>query len=104
MNIRLGDVGITLVMVVSDSAGVVDISGATTLELILQPPKGAGPTKVVTAAFDTTGVDGAIAYVTTAGIFDAPGAWSVFAHVVGPAPLDARSSSAVLLVEDVPLP
>lgn len=82
--IHLGDVGTTLKIrfIEDDTGAVVDISGATTRQIILAPPRGARSVK--TAAFTTDGTDGYIEYSTTSGDLNIAGKWVMQGFVSGP--------------------
>lgn len=78
--IRLGDVGTVFEATIKDGSTVVDISGATTKQLIFKGPSGSSKTKE--GAFTTTGTDGKLRYTTVAGDLDQAGVWSLQAYVV----------------------
>lgn len=61
---------------------VLDISSATTTELIFEKPSGATLTK--TATFTTDGTDGQIEYATISGDLDEIGTWRIQAYIVLP--------------------
>lgn len=61
---------------------VVDVSSATTKEIILQKPDGTAMVK--TAEFTVGGVDGLIRYVTIAADMDDVGKWLIQGHVIMP--------------------
>ena len=84
-DIHVGDIGTVIEVAIVDQAGVaVDISLATTKEIILKKPAGTTDTK--TAAFSGDGTDGKMRFVTTlAGDLDTDGDWFVQGHVVIPA-------------------
>jgi hypothetical protein len=79
---RVGDIGVTIPGLVTDASDVlIDISGATTLQMYLFPPRGAQ--KTVTAVFTTDGTDGKAHYVTAAaGDINQEGVWAYMIHVV----------------------
>lgn len=78
---QLNDVGIVFELTVKDEgAFVVDLSSATTIELIFRDPDGTSVTQ--TATFTTDGSDGKIQYTTLAGDLDVVGLWSWQGHVV----------------------
>lgn len=82
--IHVGDVGTAFLATVKDQdSAVVDISTATTKQLIFKKP---GGTVVARAAtFVTTGADGQMQYVSVADDLDQPGNWQVEGYVVLPA-------------------
>ena len=75
----INDLGVDLVIAITEDGAVVDISTATTLELVLKRPGGTEVTK--TASFYTDGTDGKIKYQTLAGDIDAVGLWEMKAKV-----------------------
>lgn len=79
---HIGDIGTRFELIVTDEDdAIVDISSATTKEMIFKPP--CGVPKTQTAAFVTDGTDGKIEYVTTAASdLDEAGTWYRSAHVV----------------------
>ena len=81
--IHYGDVGTPLRVTLKDSQtnAVVDISDATTLQIILQKPDGSTLTK--TAVFTDTGVDGQLQYVTVANDLNVVGNWQLQVYYVG---------------------
>lgn len=80
--IHVGDIGTSFVATIQDGTSVIDISGATTIELIFEDPAGTSFTK--TASFVTDGTDGKMEYVTVSDddIIDAEGFWKIQGHVV----------------------
>ena len=85
--IHLGDVGtvfrITLYNKQCDgTTAILDVSGATTIQLVFKPPASASVTK--TATFTTDGTDGQIEYTTIANDLSETGKWKLQAYVVLP--------------------
>lgn len=81
--IRIGDVGTILRVSITDDDGViVDISTATTKQIILKKPDTSILTK--TASFFTDGTDGILTYTLIAGDIDQVGRWQIEAYVVTP--------------------
>lgn len=78
--IHVGDIGTTFVVTLMDRTTVVDISAASTMQIILKPPKGAKLTK--TATHVTDGEDGKMKYPTIAGDLNVPGQWQIQAYIV----------------------
>ncbi len=78
--IHLNDIGTVFEVTVQDDGVIVDISGATTKEIIFKKSRGEVVTK--SAAFTTDGVDGKMRYVAVAGDLDERGQWELQAHVV----------------------
>ncbi len=77
------DVGTILELTVTDQGSVVDLSDASTLEIIFGKPDGTFATE--TAAFSTDGTDGKMRYVSEASDFALVGAWRWQGNIVNPA-------------------
>lgn len=81
--IHEGDIGTIFRVTITDqAAAVVDLSGATTKEIIFKKSDGSFVTQV--AAFFTDGTDGIIQYITIADDLDLVGGWCIQGHVVLP--------------------
>jgi hypothetical protein len=79
--IQAGATGLTITLTVQDEAGTaVNLTSATTTEIILKAPQGFAITK--TASVVSPASDGKIRYVTEAGVFSPPGKWRAQAHVI----------------------
>jgi len=79
--IQAGATGMVITLTVQDEAGVaVNLTTATTTEIILKPPQGFALTK--TASVVSPATDGKIRYVTESGVINPPGKWKAQAHVV----------------------
>lgn len=77
----LGDFGLPItVEVVDKSDNFLDISAATTVNIVLKKPDGSILTK--TAAFVTDGTDGKITYVVESGVLSVTGQWTARAQVI----------------------
>jgi hypothetical protein len=76
------DVGTAFELTITDADGVVNLSGATTLQIVFQPPLCDKITK--TASLKTDGSDGVVRYVTQAGDLVGIGVWKCHARVVLP--------------------
>jgi hypothetical protein len=72
---HVNDVGNTLVGTVLDDGEVVDISSATSIEMILKKPDQTTVTK--TAVFSTNGTDGQMAYTVVSGDLDQSGNYKI---------------------------
>lgn len=81
--IRVGDVGTVFSLTISDGSAAVDISSATTKQILFQKPDGTKLTK--DANFATDGSDGIITYAAIAGDLDSAGYWQIQAYIVMPA-------------------
>lgn len=79
-DIRVGDVGIAFKVTISDCETIVDISSASTKQILLYKPDGTVLTK--TASFFTDGTDGILTYSTISGDIDLAGFWRIEAYVV----------------------
>ncbi len=73
-SIHINDIGTDLQITVQEGASVVDISAASTLQILLTAPSGAVKTK--TATLINTGTDGQMHYTTQSGDIDETGIWS----------------------------
>jgi hypothetical protein len=79
--IHVGDVGtiIRLTITEDDGTTAIDVSTATAKRFYFEKPN---RSKLgVTAAFNTTGIDGKLKYTTEAGDIDTEGPWQVQAYV-----------------------
>lgn len=74
--IKIGDVGTLFKATILDEDGaVVDISSATTLEMIFKKPNDTSST--VAASLFTDGTDGIMSYPTVDGDLDIAGKWKI---------------------------
>lgn len=79
--IQAGATGMVITLTVQDEAGAaVNLTTATTTEIILKPPQGFAVTK--TASVVSPATDGKIRYVTESGVINPPGKWKAQAHVI----------------------
>lgn len=79
--IHNGDIGTVIEFTITDQNGtVVDVSTASTKQILLRTPYGKTMTK--TAVFSSTGVDGKIKYVTVSGDINAAGDWTAQAYII----------------------
>jgi len=78
--IHVGDIGTVLVVTIKDGTTTIDISSATTKQIILTAPDGGKLTKA--ASFTTDGTDGKMQYATVAGDLDEAGWWKLQGRVV----------------------
>ena len=83
--IHLGDIGTVIEVEVKtiNSSGeevILNVSSATTKQILFTPPKGVKKTK--TAEFLTDGTDGILTYTTVADDLDEVGTWDAQPHVV----------------------
>lgn len=80
-NIRIGDIGTVFRLTVKDQDEVVvDVSTASTKQIIFTDPS--GTTTAKTATFTTDGTDGKIQYQTVANDLDEAGQWQIQGYVV----------------------
>ena len=78
--IHLNDVGTKFLVTIKDGSSAVNISSASTKEIIIQKPSG---TKITaTATFDSDGTDGKIYYVTVADDLDEAGSYKLQGKVM----------------------
>ncbi len=78
--IHVGDIGTIFEVTVKDGASAVDISSATTKDLIFTSPGGTATTRA--GSFKTDGTDGILQYTTLTGNIDEVGTWQIQASVV----------------------
>jgi hypothetical protein len=82
--VHYNDIGTDIIVTVNDcvsgTATALDVSGASTLELILKSPSGTSSTK--TAGLNTDGTDGKIKYTSVDGDFNEVGTWRIQARIV----------------------
>ena len=78
--IHLDDIGTRFEVTIKDDGVVVDISSATTKEIIFKKPDGNTLTK--NADFVNDGTDGKIDYSTVSGDLNLVGIWNIQAKVV----------------------
>lgn len=93
---HVGDVGMVLRVLVIDENGVaLNISSATTREILLGKPDDTVTTNVAT--FTTDGTDGLIQLTTTASTFDQTGEWEIQGHIIAPG-VDWHTAAATFAV------
>lgn len=80
--IHVNDIGTQLIMTVKDDGAIVDISGATLLQVILKKPDGQTYTK--TGTLYTNGTDGKMYYISVNGDFSAAGNYKIQGKVTIP--------------------
>lgn len=68
------------VRVIDEDGAVVDVSTATTKEIILRSPDGEATSHP--ASFTTDGTDGYIQYVGASGVLDTLGIWEMQSHII----------------------
>ena len=78
--IHVDDVGTTLIGTFSDCGSAIDISSASSIQMIIRKPDQTRLTK--TATFVTDGTDGQVQYVSIAGDFDQAGNYKIQGLVV----------------------
>lgn len=78
--IHQNDIGTVFRCTIYDNTTLVDISGATTKQLIFKKPSGDKLTK--SASFYTDGTDGILTYTTVSGDLDEIGTWKLQGYVV----------------------
>jgi len=78
--IHVGDIGTIFRVTLMDGSSVLDVSGATTLEIIFKKPNNSNLTK--TAILTGDGTDGIVQYTTVIGDLDSAGKWAMQANVV----------------------
>jgi hypothetical protein len=78
--IHVDDIGTTLVGTVLDGGAAVDISSASSIQMIIKKPDQTSLTK--TASLNSDGTDGKMKYVTVAGDIDQVGNYKIQGKVV----------------------
>ncbi|MAK37644.1 MAG: hypothetical protein CMC15_15910 [Flavobacteriaceae bacterium] len=78
--IHVNDVGTTLIGTVLDSGVAVDISSASSIQMLIKKPDQTTLTK--TASFNSDGTDGKMKYVTISGDIDQAGNYKIQGKVV----------------------
>ncbi len=78
--IHKDDVGTTLKTILKNGSSIVDISSATTKNIILGKPDGTSETK--SGSFTTNGTDGQLEYITIATDLDQCGWWKIQSYIV----------------------
>lgn len=82
--VRLGDVGTVFELEIQDCGSSIDISNATTQQIIFIKPDLTEVTK--TSVFTTDGKNGKIKYITVSGDIDQVGTWDIKGRVTLTAP------------------
>ena len=77
--VHVGDIGTIFRATMYDGSTVLDISGASTLQLIFAKPDGTTLTK--TAVLTNDGTDGIMEYITVDGDLDTKGDWKIQGYV-----------------------
>lgn len=77
---QVGAVGAVITCTCTSGGAALDLTGATTVELVLLSPAGVRNAGTASVVGDAT--DGVIAYTTAAGDLYMPGAWKAQAFVV----------------------
>lgn len=78
--IHVGDIGTRFIVTVKDGDDIIDISSATTKNLIFRKPDGTLLTKA--ASFYTDGTDGILTYSTVSGDLEDDGFWKLQGYLV----------------------
>ena len=79
-NLNVGNIGIPIRVTVKEDGSAIDISSATTKDIIMEGPDGAKVTK--TASFNTDGTDGVLLFTSVSGDFDDTGDYHVQVFIV----------------------
>jgi hypothetical protein len=87
--IHIQDIGTVLTTTLKDGTSTVDISGATTKQIILGKPDGTSSIK--TGSFTTDGTDGSMYYTTISGDLNQIGWWKIQGYIVSSAGSEWRS-------------
>lgn len=78
--VHVGDIGTIFRVTVLDANSAIDISGATTRQLIFQKPDGSTLTR--SGSLTTDGTDGKLEYASVSGDLDMAGRWSLQVYLV----------------------
>lgn len=78
--IHKGDIDTKFLVTVQDNEAAIDISSASTKEIVFKKPDGTIDTHAAT--FENTGTDGQIYYKTVSGDLDAEGTWTLQAKII----------------------
>ncbi len=78
--IHKNDIGTKFVVTIKDGDSAVDVSGATTKQIIIKKPSGTTLTKA--AAFNSDGSNGIIYYAAVSGDLDETGTYKIQGKVV----------------------
>ena len=80
--IHKGDIGTLFTFTITNNGATIDLSSASTKQIIFSPPGGVKLTKA--AEFVTNGSDGKLKYAAISGDLSVEGLWSAQAHVALP--------------------
>lgn len=81
-NIHINDIGTKFEVTIKDNELIVDISDATTKEIIFKKPDDSVLTKP--ASFTTDGIDGKMEYSVVSGDLNVSGLWKLQVRIVTP--------------------
>lgn len=97
-NLQENTVNLPLTATIKHNGSVLDISGASTKQLIFYKPNQSSQT--VTASFNTTGTDGTLLYTTSAGFLTPAGTWEMQARLVlASSGFDGKTNLATFVVD-----
>jgi len=96
--IHLNDIGTVIRVTLYDGSSVVDVSNASTLQLLFKKPDNTLLTK--TAVLTGDGTDGQVQYITVAGDLNVMGKWAVQARIVDISSNEWKSSVSTFRVHD----
>lgn len=82
--IHVGDIGTVFRTTIKSGGSAVDVSGATTKQMLFQKPGAAGTILTKSAVFTTDGTDGVVEYVTVEDDLDTAGIWLRQVYIVLP--------------------
>jgi hypothetical protein len=80
--VRKDDEGTEFIVTFTEDDQAVDISAATTTEIVFKSPD--GTVTAQDASFVTDGTDGKLTYTTSSGDIDKEGLWLLQGHIVTP--------------------
>lgn len=91
--VHLGDIGTKLILEVQEDGVALDISSASTKEILLKSPSGV--VVAYAASFSTDGTDGLMEYATTTDDLDEAGIWRMQGHLILASPAGEWHSARV---------
>jgi hypothetical protein len=90
-SVKLGDIGTVFELEIQDCGKTLDISSASSQEIIFVKPNGAEVSH--TSQFSTDGTNGKIQYITISGDIDKVGTWGIKGKVTLSAPAGEWTST-----------
>lgn len=79
-DLQITDVGVVVELTITDGTDAIDLSSASTMEIVIRGPTSASITK--TATFTTDGTDGKIRFTTGVADFVQTGNYQIQGHII----------------------